>query len=118
MKYCDLNENVLSWSSEEIRIPYISPLDGRKHLYFVDFWMRIRKPNNKEKCYLVEVKPESQTKAPVIEEGKRITNTKKMQMKTYMKNIRKWEAAREYCENRGWEFVIITEKHLFKNKRK
>ena len=37
MKYCDMNPNILEWGSEEIVIPYRSPLDNRVHRYFVDF---------------------------------------------------------------------------------
>ncbi len=29
MVYCDLNENILEWGSEEIIIPYKSPLDKK-----------------------------------------------------------------------------------------
>jgi len=27
-------------------------------------------------------------------------------------NSAKWKAAQEYCADRGWDFVIITEKEL------
>ena len=37
MVYCDKNEKVLEWGSEEIIIPYMSPKDGRLHRYFPDF---------------------------------------------------------------------------------
>lgn len=117
MKYCDMNDNVLAWSSEEVRVPYISPLDGRRHTYYVDFWMRVLNKNGKERCYLVEIKPESQTRAPVLKEGKKPTRTQRTQMMTYLKNVRKWESARDYAENRGWKFVIITEKTLFGGKK-
>jgi hypothetical protein len=30
---------------------------------------------------------------------------------TYVKNINKWEAANEYAKDRGWKFVIWTEKN-------
>ena len=33
MVYCDSNSNVLEWASEEIAIPYISPVDHRPHRY-------------------------------------------------------------------------------------
>ena len=31
MVYCDNNENVLEWQSEEFCIPYRSPMDNRVH---------------------------------------------------------------------------------------
>lgn len=112
MKYCDLNKNVILWSSEEVIIPYISPLDGRRHNYFVDFWIRVRNKNGKTEDFLVEIKPKSQTKPPVVKEGKMTLSTKK-QLLRYALNKRKWQAAKNFCESRGWKFIIVTEKELF-----
>jgi hypothetical protein len=33
-------------------------------------------------------------------------------LKTYQKNIIKWEAALKYCEKRGMVFKVITEKYF------
>ena len=38
MVYCDNNESVIEWGSEEVVIPYKSPWDGRIHRYFPDFF--------------------------------------------------------------------------------
>ena len=35
MRFCDNNPNVVKWGSENVIIPYISPLDGRGHRYYV-----------------------------------------------------------------------------------
>lgn len=113
MKYCDDNKNVLFWSSEEVRIPYRSPLDGKIHYYFVDFWMRVKTKDGSVKTYLVEIKPEKQTKPPVIEENKKMTPSKVKQIKTYALNTEKWKAAKNFSKEKGWEFLILTEKHLF-----
>ena len=40
--YCDLNENILEWGSEEFFIPYISPIDRRVHRYFPDFIIKVK----------------------------------------------------------------------------
>ena len=37
MHWADESKNVLEWSSEELVIPYLSPLDNKMHRYFVDF---------------------------------------------------------------------------------
>lgn len=116
MKYCDSNECVLKWSSEEIQIPYKSPWDGRWHRYFVDFWMRIRTNQGNIREYLVEIKPEKQTKTPLLESGKKLTLSDKKKIFTFVINKSKWEAAKEYCENKGWKFLILTEKTLFGKK--
>ena len=34
------------------------------------------------------------------------------EMKTYAVNEAKWKAAQEYCDDRRYEFKIITEKEL------
>ena len=35
-RWCDINDQVLKWSSEEIVVPYWLPLDKKYHRYFVD----------------------------------------------------------------------------------
>ena len=30
----------------------------------------------------------------------------------FVKNQAKWEAAREFCDDRQWEFKVVTEKEL------
>ncbi len=72
MKYLDENINVLKWSSEEIVIPYISPIDNRPHRYFVDFYMEAIGRDGKIKKVLMEVKPHKQTQPP--EKPKRRSN--------------------------------------------
>ena len=59
-RWCDLNENILAWGSEEFCIPYISPIDGKRHRYFPDFYVKTK---NGDK-FLVEIKPKRQTKPP------------------------------------------------------
>ena len=51
MKWCDLNESVLRWSSEEIVIPYVSPADGLVHRYYVDFYIEVQDKTGKRKKY-------------------------------------------------------------------
>ena len=42
MKWCDRNVNIIEWGSEEFFIPYVSPIDNRKHRYFPDFYMKVK----------------------------------------------------------------------------
>ena len=42
MVYCDNNEAITFWSSEELVIPYISPVDRRQHKYYPDFVIKIQ----------------------------------------------------------------------------
>ena len=110
MVWCDKNENVLEWGSEEIIIPYISPVDNRVHRYFPDFYVRARTRDGRIKKLIVEVKPKSQTAPP--KKQKRITKKYLTEVKTYVVNDAKWKAAKEYCADRRMEFVILTEREL------
>ena len=110
MVWCDKNENVLQWGSEEIIIPYVSPVDRRVHRYFPDFYVKARTKDNKIKKYIVEVKPEKQCMVP--KRPKRQTKKFINEVKTYGINQSKWKAATEYCLDRNMEFMILTEKHL------
>jgi|TARA_B100001094_G_scaffold175032_1_gene169214 hypothetical protein len=110
MKYCDLNHSILEWGSEEIVIPYRSPLDNRIHRYFVDFYVKVEDINKQIKKYLIEVKPKKQTKPP--SKPKRQTKRYISEVSEYVKNQAKWEAATEFCEDRQWNFMIITEDEL------
>ena len=110
MVYCDKNQNILEWASEEIAIPYRSPIDNRVHRYFPDFYMKVKETNGKIKNYVIEVKPAKQTKPPA--KPKRQTKGYIREAFEYARNQAKWKAAREYCADRMWEFKVITEKEL------
>lgn len=110
MKYCDLNENILEWGSEEIVIPYISPLDNRIHRYFPDFYVRVRSKTGRIEKLIIEIKPLKQTTPP--KKQQRRTKRYITEVTTYAVNDAKWKAAREYCKDRQWEFKILTEKEL------
>jgi hypothetical protein len=116
MDYLDSNINVLRWSSEEVVVPYISPIDNRPHRYFVDFYVEAVAPNGSIKKMLLEVKPAAQTKPPAA--SKRRTKRYITEVMTWGVNDAKWKAAKEYCAERGWEFRIITEAELFKKNTK
>lgn len=110
MKWCDTHDNILEWGSEEIVVPYRSPLDGRVHRYFVDFYIKVKTKNNVIKKYLIEIKPKKQTIEP--KQQKRKTPKYINEVTTYVVNQAKWEAAREWCADRSLEFLILTEEHL------
>lgn len=107
----DKDPNVVSWGSEEVIIPYRSPIDNRYHRYFPDFIVTLINKEGRKETSLVEVKPAAQTRPPVLKENKK--NKRYIQeVMTWGVNDAKWKAARDYCENRGWKFVILTEKEL------
>jgi hypothetical protein len=109
MNYLDENPNVIWWGSEELPIPYYSPVDRKKHRYFPDFIAKMRKADGTVMTYVIEVKPEKQTQPPT---QKRKTKTYLQEAITYEINKAKWFAAEEFCKDHGWQFQILTEKHL------
>ena len=109
MNWCDSDRSVISWSSEEIVIPYKCPTDNRVHRYFPDFWVKIKESTG-VKQYIVEVKPLKQTQVPKPQ--KRQIQKYLTEVMTYAKNDAKWRAAQEYCDDRGVNFRLITEREL------
>lgn len=110
MKYCDLNENILEWGSEEIALPYRSPVDNRIHRYFPDFYIKVKESTGQIKKYLIEIKPKKQTVEPKMKQKK--TKGYIYEVVEYAKNQAKWKAAKEFCEDRQWEFRVLTEDDL------
>jgi len=110
MKYCDSTLDILEWGSEELALPYRSPVDNRVHRYFPDFYIKVRESTGKIKKYIIEVKPKKQTTPP--SKPKRQTKVYLREVFEYAKNQAKWEAANEWCLDRGFEFKILTEKEL------
>jgi len=113
MRWLDRNPNVISWSSESVIIPYVDPLSlhtKKIRRYFVDNTVVIKDATGTPMKYLIEIKPESQTKPPI---SKRHTKSLINQQLTYAKNQAKWKAATEWCAKKGdIKFMIITEKDL------
>ena len=110
MTYCDTNINILEWGSEEVYMWYKSPIDNRPHRYFPDFYIKVREKDGTIKKYIIEVKPQRQTKPPA--RPKRQTKGYLREAFEYAKNQAKWKAANEWCLDRGFEFKILTEKEL------
>jgi len=114
MDWLDTDDRVLQWSSEEVVVPYVSPLDNRRHRYFVDFLAELLQPDGTKKTWLLEVKPKAQTIEP--QKPKRRTKRFIQEVVTYGINQAKWAAATEFAADKGWEFKLITEAELFRKK--
>jgi len=106
MRYCDLNEDIQFWASEELPVKYYNPLDKKYHRYFPDF---VVKTVNNDK-YMIEIKPSRQAVKPKAPKKK--TKSYMRESFEYIKNQAKWNAAKAYCEDNGMQFKIITEKDL------
>lgn len=109
MKWLDEHPDVIWWGSEELYIPYRSPIDNKVHRYFPDFIAKMRQKNGLVMTYIIEVKPLAQTKQPV---QKKKTRKYLQEAATYVVNQEKWKAADIFCQEHGWKFMIMTEKEL------
>ena len=106
-KYLDENVNVIRWGSEEMAIPYYSPVDKKMHRYFPDFIAEIKTKDAEIKTYVIEVKPKKQTKAQ--EKKKKQTKSYIKECMTFAVNEAKWKSANKVCRQKGWDFIILTE---------
>lgn len=102
MRWCDEKAEVVKWSSETIAIPYFCKTDNKAHRYFIDLYIEF---SNGEK-YCIEIKPKKQTLPP--------TRKTLNEAATYAKNTSKWDAAHNWCLDRGIKFAIWTEETLEK----
>jgi hypothetical protein len=109
MKWLDIHPNVIWWNSEELIIPYRSPVDNKMHRYFPDFITKMRQKDGSVMTYVIEVKPDAQTRMPV---QKKKTKRFIQEAATYAVNQEKWRAADIFCQEHGWKFLILTEKDL------
>ena len=109
MKYLDRQPGVLQWNSEEIIIPYKSPIDNKWHRYYPDFWVKTLKSET-----IIEIKPKKQTKPP--KENPKHRRRYLREVKTFVINEAKWKAAKEFCENKGLQWQIMTEDTLSNTK--
>ena len=108
MRWADANPNVLKWGSETVRIPYLSPIDGKLHSYSPDCIVMYRDGSGEVKAEMVEIKPKKQS---LIES--RVTSAKDRAIVAL--NHAKWAAAMAWCKNQGLTFRVITEDDLFYN---
>lgn len=95
-------KDVKYWGSECIEIPYISALDNKIHKYYPDYVVEFLNGSK----MIVEIKPLNQTQKPI--------NENVWAYKEYLRNISKWNAAKKWCDDRGYKFKIITENTIDK----
>ena len=115
MVYCDNNSKIIEWGSEEIIIPYKSPLDQKTHRYFPDFYVKYINKDKQIVREVIEVKPKKQLSPP--KEPKRKTKRYLNEVATFIKNQAKFKAAEEYCKDRRYGFRILTEDQLMPKKK-
>jgi len=106
-KYLDENKNIVQWGYECLHIPYRFLNENKNRIYIPDFVIKTNK-DNQTQITVIEIKPYNQTKNPNLKKRKNI-----QECITYTMNDSKWNYAKEFCKDRGWKFIILTEKELF-----
>ena len=86
-------------------------MSKKKRRYFPDFLIRYEKSDGVVMTEMIEIKPQKQVEGPP-KNPKRRTKAWINAVHTYITNQAKWEAAAKICEDRGWNFRLITEKEL------
>ena len=118
MKYFDQNPQIVKWSSEEVIVPYFDKGSNKNRRYFPDFIIKVKQSDGTLKTIMIEVKPYGQTIPPAV--PKRSTRKTQQRLleetQTYATNTSKWEAAKEFCRLRGWQFMILTEREIYGKK--
>ena len=118
LRFLDSTPEILKYGSERVVIPYYDHGTmnefghPKQRRYYVDFIVQLRKADGSVKVALIEVKPKSQTVQP-RKTSRMSEKTYESSLKTWLTNSSKWEAARAFCHERGWEFIILNEDHIF-----
>lgn len=111
MNWCDNNENIKRWQSEEKAIWYYNPIQKKNCRYFPDFIVEYERKDGITMQEMIEIKPQRFVTGPP-ENPKRKSKSWANAVMAYAVNQAKWKAARKWCEDRGMNFRIITEKEL------
>jgi hypothetical protein len=128
MTWLDLKTEVTKWGAECLQIPYqMTHFENgdtkiKNHVYHVDFFYEMR-INGELRQVVAEVKPQkeynfvqalSEGRLQVPEDkGKKLKNFE-YDLKMAYKNKQKWETMINWCNKKGYDFIIITEEHLKK----
>lgn len=112
MIFLDTEPLIEWWSSEEHVVMYTdhSTNPPRMRRYFPDFLVK----KTMGDTFMIEVKPEKEVLPPISRSKQ--TRAYIKEIKTFAKNNSKWESARRFCEQRGWKFLVLTERDLFGGK--
>ena len=111
-QWLDCNVEVVKWSSEGHVIPYYDPVQMKRRRYFPDYYAVILNKNKDPVKYIIEVKPNKETKPPVKTRGQS-RKTKLHQEATWLTNQAKFDAAQQYCKKLGYRFKLLTEREMF-----
>ena len=99
MWWLDTNKNVTKWAYEPFFIEYYMTLpkgfephlaeilDGKKHKYYIDFYVELIDVNGIKTCYIIEIKPKKMLFRPAVpkKKTKKTANRYVQDMKEYIR---------------------------------
>ena len=110
MQFLDAHPNIIQWGSECFKIPYKNPFTGKQTVYIPDFFVVYADKHGNKKAEVIEVKPLKET---MMESAK-----SKRDKAFVLLNMAKWQAAAMFCHKHGFNFRILNETEIFRNKSK
>ena len=129
MIWLDNHKDIHLWGAECINIPYQLThfKEGdtyiKSHTYYPDFYYEMR-IEGVLKQVVMEVKPQIEyNDAILLQEGKfeipKDATLKKLKSLEYkfkmaQKNLEKWQTMIEWCNKKGYEFIVVTENTMKK----
>ena len=87
-KYMDDHSDVIWWQSEEVVVPYRSPIDSRIHRYFPDVVVHKRDGQGNPQTIMIEIKPAAQCRPP-DPKNKNKTKTGRVSRR-YLNEVKTW----------------------------
>ncbi len=111
----DNNPNVIRWGSENVVLPYMYELDGKKHKYYIDLYVEMKTGENTMSKWLIEIKPDEKLSMPVKPKNKnpRSLRNYNIRIADYYKNMNKWQFASQFAASYNMSFLIMTEKGVY-----
>jgi len=103
----DMNQNISSWASETLKIPYLNPFTNKYTVYVPDFVVTYTDANGKSKAEIIEVKPAKET---FLEQAKSQKSKLAVALNAY-----KWAAAQAFAKSHGMTFRVLNENHIWAN---
>lgn len=116
--FCDNEKTIKKWESEpnrhNVQYHVIENNNYVSKRYIPDFWIQIEKLNGDLEEYLIEIKPYKETIQPdePIKKSIKSLQNYEYRLKTYLKNLNKWDSAEKYCQRIGIKFFLLTEKYF------
>ena len=108
--FFDLSKSVIKIASEKVIVPYYDTVRQKRRRYYVDLIVQYRNNHDEIFTKLIEIKSFTESIEP--KKPKRMTENYKNSVATYITNTCKWEAATAYAEQKGWTFIVLTERDL------